>query len=112
MNKLPPVVGTYIQAIRQSIESDPMSVADLFNEYVSPEYFWPALEAKSMSKYAETNDPVLTPEEFKDVHFEVFKYSMDQAFESLKEKGIIEESSEGFTLTQLGQKFEHLKKKS
>ena len=111
MHKLPEEVKTYIQAIRQSIETDPMSVSDLFNEYVTPENFWPALEAKSINKFAEKNDPVLTPEEFKDVHFEVFKVSMDQAFEALKDKGIIEETDEGMTLTKLGKELgDNLKK--
>lgn len=102
-NKLPQEVIDYIAIMHKILNEDAQTKNDIFgNEYVDEKTFWQLFENQSMINWAKNGDPVLTPEEFKDVQMKTVKLGLEESFAKLVELGLVSESEEGFQITDEG----------
>jgi len=101
--QLPEEVADYIAIMHKILTEDEEAYNDVFgSEYVDPKTFWQLFENQSMINWAQNGDPVLTPEQFKEVQLSTVKLSMEESFDKLVSLGLVEETEEGFKITEEG----------
>ena len=103
-SNLPEDVELYIETMKSLIHNDEEAYNDVFgkSEWTDEDIFWELFEAKVMINWSESGEPALTPEQFKAVHFETVKISMEQSLQKLVNMGLIEQTDDGFMATQKG----------
>lgn len=105
-SNLPEKVKLYIETMKSLIYNDKESYNDVFgkSEWTDEEIFWELFESKAMMNWSESEDPALSPEQFKSVHFETVKIAIEQSMQKLVNMGLVEQTEEGFTATEKGVK--------
>jgi len=95
-NQLPDIVAGYIAAMQDMIEEDPEMKKTIFKDgALNKKTYWNVFETVAMKNYIENGNPVLSPEQFKEVFFTSLKIEMEKSINDLKKKGILEENENG-----------------
>ena len=71
-------------------------------EWIDEDIYWSLFEAKVMFNWANDNDPSLSPEQFKSVHIETAKITVEKSLQALVGLGLIEQTENGFFATEKG----------
>jgi hypothetical protein len=103
MSTIPEHVVHYIVSMKEIITQDKQANKDIFeNEFIDNDVWWSIFETKVMINYANNGNPAITPEQFKEVHIEAMKISIEETLQSLVDKGLAKETPDGFKSTQDG----------
>lgn len=103
-SNLPEEVELYVETIKSLIYNDSESYNDMFGnkEWIDEDIYWSLFEAKVMFNWANDNDPSLSPEQFKSIHIETAKITVEKSLQSLVGLGLIEQTENGFFATEKG----------
>ncbi len=105
-SNLPEEVKLYIDTMKSLIYNDVESYNDMFKdkEWIDEDIYWSLFEAKVMMNYtnSDENDPALSPEQFKSIHIETAKITVEQSLQTLVNMGLIEQTDNGFVATEKG----------